>query len=59
MVLPSATLIRPVLRPGGPHAAPVAELRAAIFATVTPEDIDAIIRVLVHRAKGGDTATLN
>jgi len=56
MVLPSATLIRPVLCPGNPHAATVAKLRAAILAAVTPEDIDAIIRALVHRAKGGDMA---
>jgi hypothetical protein len=42
--------------PGNPHAATVAKLRAAILAAVTPEDIDAIIRALVHRAKGGDMA---
>lgn len=40
--------------PGNPHAATVAKLRAAILAAVTPEDIDAIVRALVHRAKGGD-----
>jgi hypothetical protein len=40
--------------PGNPHAATVAKLRAAILAAVTPEDIDGIIRALVHRAKGGD-----
>lgn len=42
--------------PGNPHAASVAKLRAAILTAVTPEDIDAIIRALVHRAKGGDMA---
>jgi len=42
--------------PGNPHATTVAKLRAAILAAVTPEDIDAIIRGLVHRAKGGDMA---
>jgi hypothetical protein len=44
--------------PGNPHAATVAKLRAAIMAAVTPEDIDAIIRALVHRAKGGDMAAI-
>lgn len=44
--------------PGNPHAATVAKLRAAILAAVTPEDIDAIIRALVHRAKGGDMAAI-
>jgi len=44
--------------PGNPHGATVAKLRAAILAAVTPEDIDAIIRALVHRAKGGDMAAI-
>lgn len=44
--------------PGNPHAATVAKLRAAILAAVTPEDIDGIIRALVHRAKGGDMAAI-
>lgn len=44
--------------PGNPHAATVAKLRAAILAAVTPEDIGAIIRALVHRAKGGDMAAI-
>lgn len=40
--------------PGNPHAPTVARLRAAILAAVTPDDIEAIVRALVHRAKGGD-----
>jgi len=44
--------------PGNPHGATVAKLRAAILAAVTPEDIDAVIRALVHRAKGGDMAAI-
>jgi hypothetical protein len=40
--------------PGNPHAGTVSKLRAAILAAVTPEDIEAIVRALVHRAKGGD-----
>jgi len=40
--------------PGNPHAPTVAKLRAAILAAVTPEDIDAIVRAMIQRAKGGD-----
>lgn len=58
MVLPSATVRRPVLYPGGPHAATVAKLRAASPATVTPEDIDAVIWALLHRANGGNMAAI-
>ena len=44
--------------PGNPHGGKVARLRSAILAAVTPEDIDAIVRAMVQRAKGGDmTAT--
>lgn len=44
--------------PGNPHAATVAKLRAAILAAVTPEDVEAIIRAMVHRAKGGDMGAI-
>jgi len=44
--------------PGNPHAPTVAKLRAAILAAVTAEDIEAIVRALVHRAKGGDMAAI-
>jgi hypothetical protein len=40
--------------PGNPYAGRVAELRAALFEAVTPEDIRAIIAVLVTQAKSGD-----
>ncbi|MFK7883618.1 MAG: hypothetical protein AB8F26_05475 [Phycisphaerales bacterium] len=42
--------------PGNPLGGKVARLRAAILAAVTPEDIDAIVRAMVQRAKGGDMA---
>lgn len=29
-------------------------MRSAILAAVTPEDIDAIVRAMIQRAKGGD-----
>ena len=44
--------------PGNPLAKRVAELRAALLAAVTPEDIDAIARVLVQKAKGGDVVAV-
>lgn len=40
--------------PGNPHGGKVARLRAAILSAVTPEDIDAIVRAMIQRAKGGD-----
>ena len=39
---------------GNPHAAKVAQLRAALLDAVTPSDIAAIIQVLIAKAKGGD-----
>jgi hypothetical protein len=42
--------------PGNPHAASVAKLRAAILRAVTPEDVEAIVRAMIQRAKGGDMA---
>ena len=43
---------------GNPHARRVAELRAALLSAVTPEDIEAIARVLVKKAKGGDVVAV-
>lgn len=42
--------------PGNPFAARVAELRGAVLAAVTPEDLQAIVRALVEAALGGDVA---
>ncbi|HEX8911756.1 MAG TPA: hypothetical protein VF796_05310 [Humisphaera sp.] len=39
-----------------PHARRAAELRAAMLAAVAPEDVAAIVRGLVDRARAGDTA---
>lgn len=41
--------------PGNPYARKVAEFRNLIFETVTPDDLKAIIRSLVEKAKEGDT----
>ena len=43
---------------GNPHAKRVAELRAALLAAVTPEDIEEIARVLVKKSKGGDLVAI-
>ena len=40
--------------PGNPHAARVAQLRKALFDTVTEQDMQDVIRALVDAAKGGD-----
>lgn len=40
--------------PGNPHAKRVAELRAAMFAAVTAEDLREVIVAMVGAAKGGD-----
>jgi len=40
--------------PGNPHARRVSAMRAAILAAVTDEDLKAIARALVKKAKGGD-----
>lgn len=46
------------LAKGNPHARRVAELRSAALAAVTPEDIAAIIGVLVAKARDGDLAAM-
>jgi hypothetical protein len=40
--------------PGNPFARQTAALRRALLAVVTPQDIEAIARMLVERARGGD-----
>lgn len=42
--------------PGNPFARRVGELREALLAEVSPEDLRAIVRVLVDQAKSGDVA---
>ncbi len=44
--------------PGNPFAKRVAELRKALLDAVTPEDIDAIARKLVEKAKAGDVVAV-
>lgn len=39
---------------GAPYARRVAELRSALLAVVTPEDVALMIRVMVDKAKAGD-----
>src|SRR5437879_3639900 len=42
--------------PGNPFARQVAASRAALLASVTAEDLAAIVRALIDKAKGGDVA---
>lgn len=42
--------------PGNPFAARVGELRAALFAETTVNDMRAVVRKLISLAKGGDVA---
>ncbi len=42
--------------PGNPFAAQAARLRSALFQAVTPEDLAAVIRALVGKAKEGNVA---
>tara|TARA_R110002111_G_C6003165_1_gene373396 strand:- start:6172 stop:6486 length:315 start_codon:yes stop_codon:yes gene_type:complete len=44
--------------PGNPHAGRVSQLRSAILTAITPEDIDAIIKKLLVRARDGDLAAI-
>lgn len=44
------------LSKGNPLAGSVARLRTALVQAVTPEDIEAIIKTLVKKAKKGDIA---
>lgn len=42
--------------PGNPFAARVAELRAALYSAVTPQDVASVVRALVQEAQLGDVA---
>jgi hypothetical protein len=44
--------------PGNPHAKQVNQLRAALYAAVTPDDIRQIATVLLTRAKDGDVRAI-
>jgi len=46
------------LAKGNPFAKRVAELRAALFDAVTPDDIRAVVQMLVSNAKAGDVASI-
>lgn len=41
--------------PGNPHSQRVAELRNALLAAVTADDVEKIITALIKAAKAGDT----
>ena len=40
--------------PGNPHAAAVGKWRAALASSVTPEDLQEVIRAMVDQAKAGE-----
>ena len=42
--------------PGNPFAGQVARLRAAMLEAIAPDDLHAIVRALIKRARGGDVA---
>lgn len=42
--------------PGNPYTKRISELRSALLAEVKPDDLRAIVRMLVSAAKGGDVA---
>ncbi len=44
--------------PGNPHGRRVADLRAALLDAVTPEDIHAVAKALVARAKAGEVPAI-
>jgi hypothetical protein len=44
--------------PGNPFAKRVAELRAAMFEAVTPEDLKSVVASLLAQAKRGDVASI-
>lgn len=44
--------------PGNPHARKVAALRSALIGAVSEQDVAAIVRALVEKAKGGDVAAV-
>jgi len=44
--------------PGNPHAARVAQLRSALLNAVTEDDMIAVARALIHKAKLGDVPAI-
>jgi hypothetical protein len=44
--------------PGNPHAKQVAQLRAALFAAVTEDDLKEVVAALLNRAREGDIAAI-
>lgn len=40
--------------PGNPHARAVGQLRAAMMASITPQDVSAVVAALVAQAKAGE-----
>lgn len=44
--------------PGNPYARRVARLRRELYRAVTPEDLRAVVRVLVEKAKAGDVVAI-
>ncbi len=40
--------------PGNPHARRAAEIRSRLLAAVTDEDLEAIIRTMIDKAKAGE-----
>jgi hypothetical protein len=44
--------------PGNPYAKRVAELRAALFEAVTPDDLKAVVASLLAQAKRGEVASI-
>ena len=44
--------------PGNPHAKQTAEMRSRIREAVTPDDLAAVVRVLIDKAKGGELGAI-
>ena len=44
--------------PGNPYARRVAALRSALLKAVTPDDIEAVVRVLIEKALQGDVPAI-
>jgi hypothetical protein len=44
--------------PGNPYARRVARLRRELYRAVTPEDLRAVVRALVEKARAGDVAAI-
>ncbi len=44
--------------PGNPNAKRVAELRSALFSTVSPQDLKVVVTQLLNQAKAGEIAAI-